>query len=253
MRPLTRLQSTTRYTTVICTIAVLCLCSSFALAQAAPTAGYDLLQTEPGTSVDLSSIGLGVVPLQGVPINSALGSTDTIMHLTGNTTFGKPQQLLVTALFMKSTSSVVFQNQNADVYITLNNSAGVIPESVLPQPDKLAASGGTITISGGESTGGTFVSNFVMNADVILVKAGTSVTNPANYIAHKAAPKVSFPPASPSSWSTTAPKGYPFTTTFPAGGFYPTVLVHTGPHPVGYATCSAEGDEKGKAACVSQE
>jgi hypothetical protein len=224
-----------------------------AVAQAAPTAGYDLLETGSGASVDLTSIGLGVVPLEGVPIEASLGVTDTVMHRPGNTTFGTAQTLLVTALFMKSTNSVVYQGQNADVYVTLNNSAGVIPTTVLPQPDTLNASGGMITIN----SGGTFTSNFVMNADVILVQAGTSVTNPANYIAHQAAPQVSFTPAT-SSWSTGAPGGYPSSTTFPSGGFYPTLPAHNGPHPVTYATCGGgnaaqtKGLAVGRVACVSQ-
>lgn len=238
--------------TVMSAVAVLCLGSIFAAAQTAPVAGYDLLQTGQGASVDLTSIGLGVVPLQGVPIESNLGVTDTIMHRPGNTTFGQAQQLLVTALFMKSTNSVEFEGQSADVYVTLNNSAGVIPTSVLPQPDTLNASGGTITISGGQPTGGTFNATFVMNADVIFVHAGTSVTNPANYIAHQAAPQVSFSPAT-SSWSTTAPAGYPLSTTFPAGGFYPILVAHTnGPHPVTPSKCGSSGAAKGRAVCVSQ-
>lgn len=247
MKGCTRLHSSTLIATVLATIAVMCLCSALSSAQAAPTAGYDLLKTGAGASVDLTSIGLGVVPLQGVPIQSTLGGTDTIMHRPGNTTLGQAQQLLVTALFMKSTNSVIFQNQSADVYVTLNNSAGVIPTTTLPQPDGLNASGGTITIN----AGGTFTSNFVMNADVILVHAGTSVTNPANYIGHQPAPQVSFTPAT-SSWSATAPAGYPSSTTFPSGGFYPTLPAHNGPHPVTYATCGATGKAKGKAVCVSQ-
>jgi hypothetical protein len=215
-------------------------------AQTAPVAGYDLLETSPGTSVDLTSIGLGVVPLQGVPIAISLGNADTIMHRPSNTTFGEPQQLLVTALFMKSTSSVVFQGQNADVYVTLNNSAGVIPTTVLPQPDPLKASGGIITISGGQSTGGTFVANFAMNADIILVRAGTSVTNAKNYIAHQPAPTKTFTPET-STWSTTPPAGYPLSTTFPSGSFFPIVPKDNGPHVVTFATCQAN-----RTGCISQ-
>jgi len=171
------------------------------------------------------------------------------MHRPGNTTFGQAQTLLVTALFMKSTESVVFQGKNADVYITLNNSAGVIPTTVLPQPDTLNASGGTITIN----SGGTFTASFVMNADVIFVNAGTSVTNPGNYIAHQPSPQVSFSPAT-STWATEAPSGYPYSTTFPSGGFYPTIPKHTnGPHPVTYATCGSSGQVKSqRVACISQ-
>lgn len=243
--------------------AVVCIGSSSILAagQAAPVAGYDFLTTGNGASVDLTSIGLGVVPLQGVPIEAALGVTDTIMHRPANTVFTVPQSLLVTALFMKSVNSLEFQGQLADLYITLNNSAGAIPTSVLPQPDTLNASGGTITIDGGQNTGGTFNATFVMNADAIFVHAGTSVTNSANYIAHQAAPQVSFSPAT-SNWSTTPPAGYPSSTTFPAGGFYPIMVAHTnGPHPVTPATCGSavttsvnkKGELVTRPACISIE
>jgi hypothetical protein len=214
-------------------IAGLCAFSVFASAQTPPTAGYDLLATTAGSTCDLTIIGLGVIPLEGVPIASSLGDTDTMMHRPTNTEFGQPQTLLVTALFMKSTKSVVFQGKAADVYVTLNNSAGVIPTSVLPQPDALKPSGGTITIN----SGGAFTANFAINADVILVNAGTSVTNPKNYIAHQPASPVSFAPVA-SSWSATPPNGYPFSSTFPSGGFIPIMPPHP-PHTVTYATCGS--------------
>src|ERR1700685_421867 len=239
--------------------AVVCIGSILAAGQAAPVAGYDFLSTGDGASVDLTSIGLGVVPLEGVSIEAALGVTDTIMHRPANTVFTQSQSLLVTALFMKSVNSLEFQGQLADLYITLNNSAGAIPTTVLPQPDTLNTSGGTITIDGGQSTGGTFNATFVMNADAIFVHAGTSVTNPANYIAHQAAPQVSFSPAT-SSWSTTPPAGYPSSTTFPSGGFYPIMVAHTnGPHPVTPAKCGSavttsinkRGEAITRPACIS--
>src|SRR5262245_44088286 len=61
--------------------ALLFLCSVPATAQ---SAGYDLFQTGTGTSVDLSSLGLGVVNLQGVAIQGSTGNTDTIIHRTQN-------------------------------------------------------------------------------------------------------------------------------------------------------------------------
>src|ERR1700741_496234 len=82
-----------------------------------PPGGYDLLQTGSGASVDLSSAGLGNVPLQGVPIQSSTGSTDTIMHRTQNIpSGGGSSPVEVTAVFMKSTSSVSFRGQQVDVY-----------------------------------------------------------------------------------------------------------------------------------------
>jgi hypothetical protein len=205
--------------------------STFASAQ---TAGYDLLQTGSGASIDLTSAGLGKVPLTGVPIQGSTGSTDTIMHRTQDVPQGGGTvPLEVTALFMKSTSSVTFNGQPVDVYVTINNSGGKVSTSVLPQPDSLSGSGGTMTVR----TDGTFDSSFNVNADVIFVKAGTSVTNSANYVGHQAASPISLSSTN-SSYSTAPPSGYPLSSTFPSGGIYPRP-VHNGPHPVIPSKCNS--------------
>jgi hypothetical protein len=214
---------------LVLSFALLVICS---LPLSAQTPGYDLLQTGAGAAIDLSSAGLGNVSLQGVPIQSSTGSTDTIMHRTKDITGGGSTPVEVTAVFMKSTSSVTYQGQQVDVYVTLNNSGGTIPTSVLPQPDALSASSGTVT----GRTDGTFDSNITVNADVIFVKTGTSVTNSANYVAHQAASSITLT-SSGSSWSSSPPAGYPSSTTFPSGGFYPRP-VHNGPHPVVPSTCN---------------
>jgi hypothetical protein len=214
---------------VLFSLTLLMICS---LPLSAQTPGYDLLQTGSGASVDLTSAGLGKVPLQGVPIQTSTGSTDTIMQRTKDVTGGGTTPVNVTAVFMKSANSVTFQGQQVDVYVTLNNSGGTIPTSVLPQPDALSASGGSLT----SRTDGTFDSNITVNADVIFVKAGTSVTNSANYVAHQAAPSVTLT-SSGSSWSSTPPAGYPSSSSFPSGGYYPRP-VHNGPHPVIPSTCN---------------
>ena len=217
---------------------VLALVSAFALLLAcslsasAQTAGYDLLQTGSGASIDLSSAGLGNVTLQGVPIQSSLGSTDTIMHRTRDTVGGGTTPVEVTALFMKSVSSVSFQGQQVDVYVTINNSGGSISTSVLPQPDALSSSTGTVTVR----SDGTFDSSITVNADVIFVTAGSSVTNSANYVAHRPAAGISLS-SSNSTWSSSAPAGYPSSSPFPPGGFFPKP-VHNGPHPVVPSTCN---------------
>jgi hypothetical protein len=206
-----------------------------ALPLSAQNAGYDLLQTGSGASVDLSSLNLGSVPLQGQTIDGSLGNTDTIMHRTQNITGGNGSTPVeVTALFMKSTNSVNYNGQSVDVYVTLNNSGGKISTSVLPQPDSTSSSG-TVTASG-NSSGGTFDSNITVNADLIFVRAGTSVTNSANYVDHKAAPAITLT-SSGSSWSSTPPSGYPSSASFPSGGFYPKP-VHNGPHPVVPSSCN---------------
>ena len=203
--------------------------SVFASAQ---TAGYDLLQTGSGASIDLSSVNLGNVPLNGVPIQGGTGTTDTIMHRTQDVpSGGGTVPLEVTALFMKSASPVTFNGQQVDVYVTINNSGGKVSTSVLPQPDSLSGSTGTMTVR----TDGTFDSSFNVNADVIFVKAGTSVTNSANYVGHQAAKTISLSSTN-STYTTTPPAGYPSSTTFPSGGIYPRP-VHNGPHPVVPSKC----------------
>jgi hypothetical protein len=199
----------------------------------AQSAGYDLLQTGSGASIDLSSVGLGNVPLQGVPIQSSTGSTDTIIHRTQDIPSGGGSSALdLTALFMKSTSSVTYQGQQVDVYVTRNNSGGTISTSVLPQPDSVSASSGSVSVR----SDGTFDSSITVNADVIFVRAGTSVTNSANYVGHGAAPSVTMT-SSGSSWSSTPPAGYPSSGSYPSGGFYPRP-VHTGAHPVVPSSCN---------------
>lgn len=212
-------------------LAMLALFAASALASA-QTAGYDLLQTGSGASIDLTSVGLGKVTLNGVPITGGTGNTDTIMHRTQDVPQGGGTvPLEVTALFMKSASSVTYSGQQVDVYVTINNSGGKVSTSVLPQPDSLSGSTGTMTVR----TDGTFDSSFNVNADVIFVKAGTSVTNSANYVGHQAASAISLSSTN-STYTTTPPAGYPSSTTFPSGGIYPRP-VHNGPHPVIPSKC----------------
>lgn len=204
-------------------LTMLVFASSMVFAQG----GYDLLQTGSGASIDLSSAGLGVVPLQGVPIQSTTGSTDTIVHRTQNIPSGGGSvPVNVTALLMKSTSAVTYQGQSVDVYVTINNSGGKVSTSTVPQPDSLSPSSGTATFR----TDGTFDSSLTVNADVIFVRAGTSVGNSGNYVGHQAASAITLSSTN-SSWSTTPSPGYPSSTTFPSGGVYPHP-VHTTRHPV---------------------
>jgi hypothetical protein len=210
----------------------LLICSLPLSAQAPPATGYDLLQTGSGAAIDLSSVGLGNVSLQGVPIGTTTGTSDTIMHRTQNIVFGPGNPVEVTAIFMKSVNSTTFMGQPVDVYVTLNNSNGNIPTTVLPQPDTLTPSSGSLNVS----SNGTFSSSLTVNADVIFVKAGMPVTNSANYVGHQAATPITLT-SSASTWSSTPPAGYPSSTTYPSGGFYPRP-VHGGPHPVIPSTCN---------------
>jgi hypothetical protein len=212
---------------VVLASAVLFAC---ALPAPAQQAGYDLLQTPGGASIGVSTVP-GVSPstvtLQGVPICACTGPADTIMHRTANS--GGHANLTVVALFLKNSIPVTRNGSNVDVYVTVNNSDGVIGQNVLPQPDALAPSTGTLTIR----ADGTFDSSFTVHADIIVVAAGADVRNPANHLAHAAAPPVTLG-ANNSVWSALPPAGYPPECFFPANGFYPGGPVPeaapTGPH-----------------------
>jgi len=194
------------------------------LIASAQSAGYDFFQTGTGSVANLSNFGLGSVAMQGVPIMSSTGSTDTIIHRTASGPGAVP--INVYAMFLKSSSPVIYGGVSADVYATINNSAGAISTSVLPQPDSLTPSTGTITIY----PTFTFDSTMTVNADIIIVNAGASPAGPS--LAHGPAIAVT-PTTTGSTWSTTAPAGYPMVATLPSGGFYPVPAMHNsadGPH-----------------------
>jgi len=201
-----------------------------ALPLTAQTAGYDLLQTGSGAQVTIAE---GTINLQGQQIDGSLGNTDTIMHRTKDTVGGGTTPVEVTALFMKSTAPFSHNGTSVDLYVTINNSAGKISTSALPQPDTTSSSG-TVTVY----SGGTFDSSISITADLIYVRAGTSVTNSANWVDHKADPSAISLTSTGSSWSASPPSGYPSSSSFPSGGFYPKP-VHTGPHPVVPASCNS--------------
>jgi len=210
-----------------------CVVPAASMIASAQTSGYDFFQTTTGAAADVSNItgvSPSLVPLKGVPIMASAGNTDTIIHRTadGNSPIN------VFALFMKNSGVVTYMGQSVDLYITINNSAGFISTSVLPQPDALTPSIGTITI---HPT--TFDSDITVVADVIIVAPGASPTGPSKFHG----------PANPtplttqgSSWSSVAPPGYPSVTGLPSGGFYPSpVHINGGRHPVSPASCPSVG------------
>lgn len=197
----------------------------------AQKSGYDLLQTLPGTSVDLRYMHIGVVPLKGVPIEACTGNTDTIMHRTQDVPSGGGKvPVEVYALFLKSINPVKFRNQKADVYVTINNSS---KPNLLPQPDKLTnPSTGTLVIRSNH----TFTSTLNVEGDLIFVKAGSNVKDPANYLAHEPARPVTLT-SNNSTWSSRPFPQSPNCPEYPAGGFYARPR-HKGPHPVTPSTVS---------------
>lgn len=199
-------------------VSALFLCLPFASAQ---QAGYDLLKTGTDASIELPSrlgapaLSPATIPLQGVPICACIGATDTIMH-RGDRHPDGTADLTVVALFLKNSGAVHLGKTPVDVYITVNNSNGVIGHNTVPQPDSLTPSTGTLNIH----TDNTFDSDFTVHADVIVVAAGADVRNPATPVLHHgAAPPVHLG-AHGSPWSATPPPGYP-ECFFPGNGFFP--------------------------------
>jgi len=199
-------------------VSALILCLPCASAQ---QAGYDLLKTGTDASIELSSrpgapaLLPATIPLQGVPICACTGASDTIMH-RGDRHPDGTADLTVVALFLKNSTAVHLGKTPVDVYITVNNSNGVIGQNTVPQPDSLTPSTGTLNIH----TDHTFDSDFTVHADVIVVAAGADVRNPSTpVLAHHAAPPVHLG-AHGSPWSATPPPGYP-ECFFPGNGFYP--------------------------------
>jgi hypothetical protein len=187
----------------------------------AQQAGYDLLKTGADASIELPSrpgapaLSPPTIPLKGVPICVCTGATDTIMH-RGDRHPDGTADLTVVALLLKNRDNVYLGKTPVDVYITVNNSNGVIGQNTVPQPDSLTPSTGTLNIH----TDNTFDSDFTVHADVIVVAAGADVRNPATpVLAHHAAPSVHLG-AHASPWSATPPPDYP-QCFFPGNGFYP--------------------------------
>lgn len=214
--------------------------------------GYDLFQTGSGTSVDLGG-NIGTINLQGVPIQTSVtGNADTIIYRPDAiVTSGVAYPLSVFALFMKSTSTITYDNQQCDVYVTINASGNntssptYISPSVLPQYDTLTASTGTITVYTSNST---FDSTITVYADVIIVPTGANPANSSSVLYHQAETTGITMSQQGSSYSTTAPAGSPnamvpgepllpgahnaassssSSTSFPSGGIYPSP-VHKG-------------------------
>jgi hypothetical protein len=105
--------------------------------------------------------------------------------------------------------------QKVTVWATINQTNGAIPTTQLPQPDVLPiASTGTMTVF----PDGTFDTNGLnIQADLIVVPQGQPVTATPIFTTPMPADKIS---SSGSTWTKTAPSGYPISTTFPAGGFF---------------------------------
>ncbi|HEV3041179.1 MAG TPA: hypothetical protein VHA33_25660 [Candidatus Angelobacter sp.] len=198
--------------------AMLVGCSGWMAAQCAGQlnpGGFDLLSTFSGTQDDLTVNGLGVVNFSGQPLpGNKAGNADTIVCRKEALPSQLPATLdiQIVALLLKGDST--YQGQPVTVYATINKTNGSIPATQLPVLDTLNNSTGTMTVF----SGGTFNTNSLnVQADLIVVQRGQPVTATPIFHTPMQADTIS---ASGSTWTTTAPAGYPNSTTFPAGGFY---------------------------------
>jgi hypothetical protein len=209
--------------------------------------GFDLFQTKPGAFFDGTGFGLGIIPMVGVPIGP--WTTDTIVQRDNGFTCPSPPCLGNTvnfhlfALSMMSAFPVNIGGSFFDVFMDINDSAGVIPLFDLPQPDALNPSTGTLTVDELTGSGGTFDSSLTVWADIILADVGQgrneaaalSNSNCAAPPCHFAAPAVSMS-STGGIWQTAWFPNDLHNATYPAGGFFIDTLGNdTGPHPMDVA------------------
>ncbi len=158
--------------------------------------GFDFFETTVGTSVDLTGLGLGVVPLQGNPIGGSFGNTDTIVsRQDGIDPFTPPSgtgtiPIELVALSLVSVNPVdltplggPFVGTFSDLHVTINKStedigaAGGNDDGVcdggetcvtvpgIAQPDALSPSIGQMKINHTTTAGGTLESCFGETTD----------------------------------------------------------------------------------------
>lgn len=226
--------------------------------------GFDLFQTpaDGNSTVDLTGVGLGIIPLQGAPelLNPPgnLGNTDTIVErIQGIDPFQQcppgPHpctgviDIELVALSLRSIDPVdltplggPFIGVLSDLYVTLDKDDQF---GNLPQPDALDPSIGRMEVTHGGVNGGTFdaclgdildCANLLgildggIFADAIFTILAGDPNNPLDILHNQPAPKVILESAC--DWSHTAPAGDAHTATYPAGQFYVESCVHTGPH-----------------------
>lgn len=222
-------------------------------------AGFDLLQTTGGSQDDLRSVGLTdptspdgfSVSFSGVPLpRTDAGTTDTIMCRFNPLpnpipAAGTPVTIQLVALYLKADAMYQPAGQPTatavTVYATINQTRDVsghysicrnvtqppnnpsdpcsFPANVLPEPTPNPGpypqpSSGRMTVF----SNGTFnTDNLNIQADLIVVARGGAVNDSPIAVLAMPLDQMS---SSGSTWSTTAPNGYPNSTTYPAGGFF---------------------------------
>jgi hypothetical protein len=211
--------------------------------------GFDLLQTQPGAFFDATAFGLGIIPMVGRPIGPWI--TDTIIERDNGFTCPTPPcggntvNIHVFAQSLESAAPINIGGSFFDVFYDINDTAGIIPFSTLPQPDALNPSTGIYTVDeDGTGSGGTYDMSLTVWADVILTAVGQG-PNSAPALGnsdcsqiitvggcHFAAPAISLS-STGGVWQTTWFPNDLHNATYPAGGFYTTTMGNvTGPHPL---------------------
>lgn len=202
---------------------ILTLLTAYAGFLSAQTVSNDLLQTGTGTQEDLSSLGLGTVTFNGVPLSTDTGLADTIVqHPVISSTSGGTVNTQVIALHLVNSGDVFcnnqvlcgsFFNQRVEVHATINVMSATNGNISLPQPDALDPSVGMMTVFPPSGSTFTFNSSFSnIEADIIVVPLGAGV-NATPIFTSKAPPAAMS--ASGGTMSMTAPSAYPNSTNFP--------------------------------------
>ncbi len=216
--------------------------------------GFDLFST-PGDGnsiVDLSSFGLGIVPLVGAPGLMNFGGADIVDTIVrrvdpiplnagdGPTTI----DIEIVALSLTSIDPVdltplggSFTGVLSDLFITIDP-GNAFP--TLPVPNILNPSIGNMAVDHAGANGGNFNSCFGefgecggvfgggIFADGIFTVVGGDPNNPLDVLLFQPADRIVL--ASTGTWSHTQPVGDQHNGSYPAGQFYIESIVHTGPH-----------------------
>jgi hypothetical protein len=183
--------------------------------------GFDLFETQKGTQVTIP--GLGRFTLAGAALDPTLGNTDTIVQRLAGTDFPGgigtvPLQLY--ALNLRTIRGIAPKANLINLRVIGGTSLGV-PEPI-----------GEMTISQfSPAIGGQFSSSLPINALVTATRLDGTVVFQGTLSATLT--------SSGNLWSSTPAHGYPSTSAFPAGNFYPLVDPRTGAAVVGQESGSA--------------
>jgi hypothetical protein len=208
--------------------------------------GFDLFVTDPGAQVDLTGFGLGIILVQGVPLDPS-GADTIVRRLDGINPFIPPAgsdtiDIELVALQLRSVDPVdltplggPFIGVFADLWATINTIGlpnvpvydALQPSIGQMQIDHTIASGGTFQSCLGATTdpvgvcGSLGVPGGGVYADGIFAVLGGDPNNPLDVILNIPAPRVAVS-ATSGTWSH---DGSP-------DDFRVESIVHEGPHPV---------------------